>query len=206
MNLKYSYWYFTSAIPSHICDQISHHAFSFKNQLATIGDIKKIKNLQDEKKVKKTRNSNVVFLDDRWIYNEIHPWIVEANKLAGWNFEWNITEHVQFTIYDKGQFYGWHEDSWSKPYDHTHGAYSGKIRKLSASIILSDPSEYTGGELEFEVSRSRLDKPPHFKVCNEIKEKGSIVIFPSFIKHRVKPVTKGRRLSLVAWNLGNPFK
>lgn len=206
MNLEYKYWYFTNAIPKHKCDQIIKFAFSIKNKLAVVGGMHSIKNIEEEKKLKQVRDSNIVFLDERWIYQEIHPWIKDANRSANWNFQWDVSESAQFTIYNKNQFYDWHEDSWDKPYENVNPAYNGKIRKLSASILLSDPSEYEGGELEFDTSRSSLDKQLGFKVCNEIKEKGAMVVFPSFIRHRVKPVTKGRRLSLVIWNLGYPFK
>ena len=50
------------------------------------------------------------------------------------------------------------------------------------------------------------DKKPNIHVCNQILPKGSLVVFPSFVWHRVKPVTKGTRHSLVIWNLGYPFK
>ena len=74
---------------------------------------------------------------------------------------------------------------------------------------LTDGSEYEGGELEFdyrdyEPHTRKEDK--HLKKCKEILPKGSIIVFPSFVWHRVKPVTKGIRYSLVAWHLGHPFK
>jgi len=74
---------------------------------------------------------------------------------------------------------------------------------------LTDGSEYEGGELEFDF---RDYAPPmrqeikHLKKCKEILTQGSIIIFPSHVWHRVKPVTKGVRYSLVVWHLGYPFK
>ena len=50
------------------------------------------------------------------------------------------------------------------------------------------------------------DEAKHLKQAKEILPKGSIIVFPSFVWHRVKPVTKGTRYSLVMWNLGYPFK
>ena len=72
------------------------------------------------------------------------------------------------------------------------------------TISLTDPSEYEGGDLEFDFRDT--DKGSQPRICEEIRQKGSVIVFPSFVWHRVKPVTKGRRHSLVCWNLGYPFK
>ena len=79
----------------------------------------------------------------------------------------------------------------------------GKIRKLSMTICLSDEKDYKGGEFEFQPRFE--ENPNHIVECKEVRQKGSIVVFPSFIWHRVKPVTEGTRYSLVVWNLGKPF-
>ena len=86
------------------------------------------------------------------------------------------------------------------------GQTKGKIRKLSVTVSLTDPKEYKGGELEFDFRNLDPDKKPNIRACTEILPKGSLVVFPSFVWHRVKPVTKGVRHSLVIWNLGYPFK
>ena len=109
MNLTNYYWYFQSAVPSRICDEIVKYSKSIQDQLATTGgygDPKKL-NQKQIKDLKKKRNSDIVWMNDRWIYNEIQPYIHTANKSAGWNFEWDFTEHVQYTEYKKGQFYRW---------------------------------------------------------------------------------------------------
>jgi PKHD-type hydroxylase len=71
------------------------------------------------------------------------------------------------------------------------------------TLCLSDPEEYKGGDMEFAFHDKDGDKQP--KICEEIRPKGSLIVFPSFVWHRVKPVTKGIRNSLVCWNLGEPF-
>jgi len=144
-------------------------------------------------------------MSDPWIYKEIQPYVHMANKNAGWNFDWDFSESCQFTIYKKGQYYDWHCDSWDKPYV-TQDNTNGKIRKLSVTVTLTDPKEYKGGELEFDLRNEDPDKKPNMRTCTEILPKGSLVVFPSFVWHRVKPVTKGERNSLVIWNLGYPFK
>ena len=157
------------------------------------------------KDLQKKRDSNIVWMNDRWIYKEIQPYVKMANESAGWNFEWDWSESCQFTIYRKGQYYDWHCDSWDKPYPH-EGPTKGKIRKLSVTVSLTDPKEYKGGELEFDLRNEDPEKKPNIHTCNQILPKGSLVVFPSFVWHRVKPVTKGVRHSLVIWNLGYPFR
>ena len=71
---------------------------------------------------------------------------------------------------------------------------------------MSDPKDYTGGELEFDFRDNDPAYPRNAHICKEILPKGSLVVFPSFVWHRVRPVLRGRRMSLVIWNLGKPWK
>jgi PKHD-type hydroxylase len=208
MNLFYKYWYFQSVIPERICDDIVRYGHQVKDQLGLTGEFNS-QNLNNQKikDLKKKRNSNIVWLSDRWIYNEILPYVHEANKKSGWNFEWDWSEQCQFTKYKKGQYYDWHCDSWDRPYtknDKNDPAH-GKIRKLSVTVTLSNPNEYKGGELEFDLRNGMPGKKNIIK-CKEILPKGSLVVFPSHIWHRVCPVKSGERNSLVIWNLGKPFR
>ena len=210
MNLNNYYWYFTAAVPPKICDDIIKYALSKKETLGTIGgyDDKKLSKT-DIKEMKRKRNSDLVWLNEPWIYKEVQPYIRQANKNAGWNFEWDRSEVCQFTKYKLNQYYDWHNDGWKKPYDKPNTPDHGKIRKLSMTLQLTDGSEYEGGELEFDFRNydpHARDESKHLKKAKEILPKGSIVVFPSFVWHRVKPVTKGVRYSLVMWNLGYPFK
>ena len=221
MNLKNYYYYFQSALSPKLCDEIIKYGTSHKPEMAITGGV-----TDDESgrkadgslkksvinNVQKKRKSDIVWLNDRWIYKEVHPYIHEANRNAGWNFDWDWSESCQFTKYGVGQYYGWHCDSWIQPYqrkqneDGTYPLDHGKIRKLSVTVTLTDPKEYKGGELEFDLRNEDPDKKPNLRTCTEILPKGSLVVFPSFVWHRVKPVTKGERNSLVIWNLGYPFK
>ena len=111
---------------------------------------------------------------------------------------------VLFTKYKKNQHYDWHIDNLANTYITAQNCNTnGKYRKLSFSINLSDPKDFEGGEFYFEF----LNSPNNNIVeCKEIKQKGTIIIFPSFVKHKVAPITKGERNSLVGWVLGYPFK
>jgi len=209
MNLTNYCWWFQKAVPERICDDIVKYAKSIKDEMAVTGGYgnKKL-NAKEVKDLKKKRNSDIVWLNDRWIYKEIQPYVNLANQNAGWNFQWDWSESCQFTKYKKGQYYDWHCDSWDKPYlpQNQNDPTYGKIRKLSVTLSLSDPKEYSGGELEFDFRNMDPDKKRNVYKCKEILPKGSLVVFPSFVWHRVCPVKKGSRYSLVIWNLGWPFK
>jgi PKHD-type hydroxylase len=212
MNLNNYYWYFVKALSPKICDKIIKHGNKVKDSLAVVGGLSRNRDLKqnplNKKEIadlKKTRDSNVAWLEDKWIYDEIQPFIHEANKNAGWNFEWDWSEPCQFTKYKLNQHYSWHCDSFAETYNSPHNLnFHNKTRKLSVTCSLSDPKDYKGGELEFQF-RNQGD-PTITRKCIEILPRGSIVVFPSFVWHRVKPVTKGTRYSLVVWNLGYPFK
>ena len=104
------------------------------------------------------------------------------------------SDALQYGIYSDGGYYDWHvdiiDDSIKFP------------RKLSMTIWLNDPDEYEGGEFDIEVEGPRKDLR-----YDSIKlPKGSIVVFPSSMWHRVRPVTCGVRKSLVTWFRGAPFR
>jgi len=207
MNLTNYYWYFKSAIPERICDDIVKYGQQLQDQMAITGGlVNKKLNQKQIKNLKKKRDSNVVWMSDRWVYKEIQPYVHQANANAGWNFDWDYSESCQFTKYKKGQYYGWHCDSWDQPYNVPNTPSYGKIRKLSVTVTLSDPKNYKGGELEFDFRNMDVGKKSNIHKCTEILPKGSLVVFPSFVWHRVCPVKSGERNSLVIWNLGWPYK
>ena len=210
MNISNYYWYFTSALTPRFCDDVIAYANAQKESMARTGGYENQQLNKDQvKNMQRKRKSDLVWLNDTWIYKELHPYVHEANKNAGWNFEWDRSESCQFTKYKLNQYYDWHCDSWDKPYDKPDRLDYGKIRKLSMTCQLTDGSEYEGGELEFDFRNydpHMRDETQHLKKAKEILPKGSIIVFPSFVWHRVKPVTSGTRYSLVVWHLGRPFK
>ena len=207
MQLENYYYWFKKVVPSHLCDDIVRYAKSIQDQMAVTGGLGDRKlNKKEIQDLKKKRDSDIVWLNERWIYNAIHPYIHAANKDANWNFHWDFSESCQFTKYKKGQYYDWHCDSWDRPYDQPNTQSHGKQRKLSVTLSLSDDKDYTGGELEFDMRNTDPDKKPNTHVLKEIRPKGSLVVFPSDVWHRVKPVKRGVRHSLVIWNVGDPFK
>jgi len=212
MNLSNYFWYFSGALTPRFCDDVIKYALSKEESMARTGGYGDKKLNKDEvKNLYKKRRSDLVWLSEPWIYKELHPYVHEANRNAGWNFQWDYSESCQFTKYKLNQYYDWHCDSWDKPYDRknvNHPEHN-KIRKLSMTCQLTDGSEYEGGELEFDFRNydpHMREEIKHLRQAKEILPKGSIIVFPSFVWHRVKPVTRGTRYSLVVWHLGDPFK
>ena len=80
----------------------------------------------------------------------------------------------------------------------------GKVRKISMTVNLNSPQDYEGGNLKFDLGPHSVGE--RFKVFNDMRSQGSIIIFPSFMYHCVTPVTSGTRFSLVLWLLGKPWQ
>jgi PKHD-type hydroxylase len=208
MRLENYYYYFQGVLTPRFCNDVLEYGKKHQEEVARTGVFDKEKLSKKEiKNIQKLRNSHIVWMNDKWIYKEIIPYVMEANKKANWNFNLDWSENCQFTKYSSGQYYGWHSDAWVVPYNKPDFLNQhGKIRKLSVTCSLSDPSEYEGGELEFNFNDPEKNKKQNIRKCTEILPRGSIVVFPSFVWHRVCPVKKGTRYSLVIWNLGYPYK
>jgi len=152
---------------------------------------------------KGVRVSDVKFLENcRWIIDLITPYIETANINAEWKFDIVGLGKLQLTRYKKGGFYDWHRDGRG---DHIAGMQykddpNKYVRKLSISVLLDDA--YEGGEFQF----ISYDKTDHSISTPELNKAGSVIVFPSFMSHRVAPVTEGTRHSLVGWFLGPPFR
>ena len=120
------------------------------------------------------------------LFEKLYRVICDQN-LSVYRFKlFSMPDVIQYAEYSQTDFYKWHIDC----------GFDSPNRKLSISVQLSDPSEYEGGEIEFMIDENIIKAP---------REKGTVIIFPSFILHRVTPVTKGTRKSLVAWIEGSTF-
>ena len=206
MYLKEHYWFFKKQLTDKFCDKIINHALNKKSQLGLTFPYTE-KNKLSKKEInnlKNIRDSKIIWLEDSWIYDEIVPLIFKANKNAGWNFDIDWFETIQFTIYGKNQHYDWHQDSILSPYESKDFNFNGKIRKLSITCTLSNEKDYVGGDFQLDI-KNKIGKDILINL-NEVKPRGSVVVFPSHEWHRVTPVTKGTRYSLVIWAIGKPFK
>jgi len=188
-------------VPSHI-NQTNY--YWFKEGLDLI-DVQKVEDLADtypytkgtivgnDEIVESVRKSKIKWLhpndDSSWLYDKILNMVVEANQ-SMWNFNlYSVIDSIQYTVYSEGGgHYDWHMDI---------GPGSISHRKVSIVTQLSDPSEYEGGDLELWYGGGTIQIPKH---------KGLTVIFPSFSMHRVTPITKGTRKSLVLWVGGEHYK
>jgi PKHD-type hydroxylase len=134
------------------------------------------------------RTSEISWINDEikysWLFDRISDLGTVANNEM-WNYDlWGYQDGLQYTIYyDNGGHYDWHADL----------GPGMSNRKLSCVVQLSDPDEYDGGELQFNTGSQIISVP---------KKKGLVVFFSSFVLHRVSPVTRGIRKSLVAWISG----
>ena len=198
MNLTNEYYYFTEVLDKEMCGKIIGLGAEGFNE-ATVGHGAPTSIIDKE-----IRTSETAWSSEPWLYDLIWPYMVEANTQAGWEYDVKTAEAVQITRYEKGGFYNFHKDGQSD----NLGAYNSpqnlfthrKVRKLSMVIILND--DYEGAGFEFATmgnGASTLYTPEFNKI-------GSIIVFPSFLVHRVKPVTKGTRYAAVCWFLGPPFK
>ena len=153
------------------------------------------------------RNSKVTWIK-KWpeLTQNIDKSISRFQKT--WGFDLKTFEPLQYSNYNEGDYYDWHNDQHESAYG------DGLIRKLSFTIFLNN--DYEGGD--FEICKLSGSKElPKINVTNISKKiitdegglqpsVGTIIIFPSYVWHRVAPVTKGVRKSLVGWILGKPFR
>ena len=182
-NNKMAWWRIFSIFTQDECQKIIEK-FSDSVGGAFVGDGR----LDD-----KVRRSKVTWIpkiiENEWIYVKLLQVIGDANDSF---FDLDISEiieDIQFTEYDKSYtgYYNWHADTYG-----VRGTES--TRKLSASVQLSDPTSYDGGDLMFYEKESAP------------RDQGAVIVFPSYKSHKVTPVTRGKRYSLVIWVAGPPLR
>jgi len=179
-----TYWLWEGALSKEFCESTLAEVDWATSKVGAINSVNPI--IDPEK-----RRTDIIWQDFMQPLGCIaRAYIDIANQSAGWNYALTAQEATQLGRYkssDEGH-YDWHMDSFP-PKDGTQ-------RKLSISILLSDPSEFEGGELQFKGMEDQ-------KI---LTKQGSIVVFPSFIEHKVTPVTKGVRYSAVTWAIGPSFR
>ena len=165
-----------------LCQEIMDLNKTLKKEKGTIDNEKRADNL---------RKSTISWIDfDKMqpMYDDINIFIQKINKNYFGFENIQITEKAQIAEYSKGGFYRWHTDT-SLDMDREP-----PVRKLSMTLLLNDPSEFEGGDLQIA---NRIMPP---------MKRGHAAIFASFLQHQITPVTRGLRKSLVMWFGGTPFK
>ena len=177
----FNYYYFDKEFNDETIDRVKKIGDSIPKQRGEVGG-------GSDGTVSEYRKSDIAWIPDNqdsaWLYSKIADLSMIANKEM-WNFDiWGYHDSLQYTTYyGDGGHYDWHADLGPNMSN----------RKLSVVLQLSDPSEYEGGELQMNIGGSIISVP---------RQKGLICFFPSFLLHRVTPLTSGIRTSLVTWLCG----
>ena len=169
------------------CNQIIASGRAQKPQQAQVG-MNKSKGATDTKK-RVTTISWIPFKEMEHMYQDLNTFIQKANENHFGFGDIRVTEPAQFTEYPEGGFYDWHMDC------DVNMQHEPPVRKISMTVLLNDPSEFEGGDLE-------LMGPGKFAKLKQ----GHAIIFASFLNHKVNPVTRGMRQSLVVWFGGKAFR
>jgi len=170
------------------CQMVIDRGMSLKKEAAGVG-IGNPKGSGVDTKKRITTISWIPFKDMPEMYRDIETTMLQANNNHFGFDGMKLTEPGQFTHYLEGGFYDWHMDT------DVLGKHQPPVRKISMTLLLSDPSTFEGGELEFMSDGKKA----------KLKQ-GQAIFFASWLQHRVKPVTKGERKSLVMWFGGPSFK
>jgi len=141
------------------------------------------------------RRSDVVWIRDAELLAAALAIAKVASKDAGWDFDLDVVEPLQYAEYSPSDEYGWHTDQAEAPYPDM------RVRKVSFSVLLND--DFEGGEFDLEVYGPNV---PQRALTFERLKPGTALFFQSDMWHRVRPVTKGVRKSLVGWVLGTKFR
>lgn len=128
--------------------------------------------------------------ESKWLYDKLFQLVDNVNK-NNYKFDIDIvSDLIHYVIYPtNGGHLDWHMDI---------GSYSVNRRKLAVVVTLSNQNEYTGGEFELHLGGSEPVRPE--------LNRGDVIIFPTYLLHRVKPIIDGTRKVIVLWVGGRPFR
>ena len=162
------------------------------------------------------KSGTILFPATSWVAGMMAHYVNVANKTF-FNYELNdLWSHdkIQYALYDKNAHYTWHFDD-LRPALEPIGNDRDKlpkvrdqVRKLSFSLQLSDPDDYEGGDMQLVnfLDSKVPEEEPRYKINPVPRDQGTIIVFPSTMLHRVSPITKGIRRSVVGWAMGPPLR
>jgi PKHD-type hydroxylase len=149
------------------------------------------------KNVRRTLNKDIIFdrykkpFDDTNLFNRVESALKIAN-IQYFNYDVEGIDKLRFLKYGIGGRYEWHTD---------YGRHECSMRKLTGIIQLSDSNDYEGGDFEFGLTDTEGSG-----LLKGNRNKGCLLVFPSFLSHRVAPLTKGKRYSIITWLEGDTFR
>lgn len=176
------YWYWEKELSDETCDHIISLAQKYELEDGVVGGNEEEPGILAKDK----RDSGVRWITDNFLNNAIFGFALKAND-SSWGLSVNTRSNLQFTEYTVDQYYGWHMDTFM---------LEDGMRKISIVVQLTDPSNYEGGDFQFRNYGGGVE------TMKVLRQRGTVLIFPSWIEHRVTPVTKGKRQTLVAWMSG----
>jgi len=200
-------WYVTG-LPKEMIDIVDRDVSQFDNQ------VEQSTLMGPEKDDTTMRNSKNFWIStNHWIGGWLWYYIQKANRE---NFMYDVTDidsgSIQYTHYGPGEFYNWHRDQFVDTFYNRKIVPNSEnnlgedemiiqgenVRKLSFIVQMSDPHDYSGGEVQFYDEGGSWYMAP--------KQRGTMIVFDSRVKHRVRKIKSGMRKSLVGWVVGPRWK
>lgn len=177
------YWIRHNAVPPELCDLVLAERSSMTDIDAGVG-------LENETAPSDLRKTSIAWAArNHWLEGIMLNNMFYANRETGWDLKFGeANEQVQLAKYETGHFYDWHQDTFFLTDSPT-------CRKVTAVVLLNDTSEFTGGDFELQNCPNPI-----------VLQKGSIIVFPSYLTHRATAVTSGTRYSAALWAHGPQFK
>ena len=189
------FYMFPRTVKPEVCNKLVKDFIANDLKLAKVGTAR------DDPEIRKT---SVYFVPTKIKSkaNDIAWYFLKQANKEYFHYDLELFESVQFAEYKDGAFYDWHQDV-AQP-----DGKNNVRRKLSLTFVLSDPDTFEGGELQFyNGGRPMYTSKKDLELTeNDMKAQGSLIIFDSRDWHRVTPVTKGVRYSVVCWSSGQAFR
>jgi PKHD-type hydroxylase len=178
------YCWFEGAFTPAEVGRIIEQAEDFEPENATVGNYRSV-DANIRSSIVRWVHPNA---DNLWLFERLVSLVGACNQQR-YGFDLTgLNEGLQVAEYRPGGFFSWHKD---------HGPMMHSIRKLSVTVQLSDPADYEGGDMEFFLG-------PQVEIAP--KAIGTAIVFPSYVMHRVTPLTQGKRRSVVGWFSGPPYR
>lgn len=184
--MKYSWLTLNNVLNDGHCNRLLKTANKNGFFPAKLGNIENNPDYLDTD-IRNCLTSDIPIKQNLWFESTLTTALRQINSY--FKFDLHGIMDLQVIQYDVDSYFKIHNDVYPKDTD--------MQRKITFIMQLSDPDDYTGGELVMHI-----DSIPDVMT----KEKGSLIAFPSYILHEVTPILSGRRYSCIGWCFGPEFK